>query len=95
MNYPQNEDVKRLKDFVHSFDKVCEWMQYAAIDGKIDNAYRKRWITLIEQIKRTCDYAENVVTEQFGMTIRIHDPIKLIEQKSIFEEIRKILEKIL
>lgn len=68
--YPELSAVNDLKSYATSFEKFEAWMTRVAVDGKNGRAFRKRWELLIEQISQTCDYAEKLLEEQFGQTIR-------------------------
>lgn len=67
---PAKENLDSLSSYIESFGNIETWMKYAAVDGKKGGSFRQRWITLIEQIRKSCDYAESVVSEQFGKDIR-------------------------
>ena len=69
ITYPELSDVNNLKLNAASFGKFELWMIVAAVDGRNGGSYRKRWDLLIEQIRQTCDYSENLMGEQFGQTI--------------------------
>ncbi len=63
------ESLNSLGVYVASFGNIGTWMKHAAVDGKKGGSFKQRWITLVEQIRKTCDYAESLVSEQFGKTI--------------------------
>lgn len=95
--YPELSAVIDLKSYASSFEKFEAWMTAAAVDGKNGGAFRKRWELLIEQISQTCDYAENLLEEQFGQTISFstgHDVIAyaapLQKLKDIFTQKGKL-----
>lgn len=71
LDYPDTNAVNQLKEFISSFSDVEPWMQYCAVDGQKGEAYRNLWITLINQIQKTCNYAETLVPEQFGKKVEI------------------------
>lgn len=85
-----SETLQALKDYNAAFGRIEQWMKCAAVDGKNGGAYRQRWITLMEQIRKTCDYAESVVTEQFGKTIELAPDADDV-LRSTYEKIRGIL----
>ena len=66
---PNKAELKKLKDYALSFGKFEPWMMHAAVDGRNGGAFRNRWLLLIEQIAKTCEFAEQVIAEQFGYTI--------------------------
>lgn len=84
---PAEDNLDSLSSYIKSFGNIDIWMRYAAVDGKKGGSFRQRWITLIEQIQKSCDYAESVISEQFGKDIRI-----TAEGQS--EELAPILEKL-
>lgn len=95
--YPDLKQISELKTFAGSFEKFEPWMKGAAVDGKNGGAYSKRWELLIDQIKATCEYAESVMVEQFGVTInflRENDissyKASLCRLKELFEQKGKI-----
>lgn len=69
ITYPELSDITNLKLYATSFETFEPWMTGAAVDGKNGGAFRKRWDSLIEQILQTCNYAENLLEEQFGQTV--------------------------
>lgn len=85
-----DETLHALKDYNASFGQIGQWMKCAAVDGKNGGAYRQRWITLIDQIRSTCEYAESVVAEQFGKTIEIA-PDADDALRRTYEKIRGVL----
>lgn len=92
-HYPTVEAIQELMGFCRSFEKIEQWMKIAAVDGKNGGNCRKRWITLINQIQKTYDYAESVIDEQFGVDIHFEDPSDIGFHKSNFEKIRAVLSK--
>ena len=86
---PDVSILNSLKAHVASFGQIEQWMKCAAVDGKNGGAFRQRWITLADQIQRTREYAESVVTEQFGRTISLAaDDVDAL--RGVFEKIRGI-----
>lgn len=94
---PELSAVSDLKSYVASFENFEHWMTSAAVDGKNGGAFRKRWDLLIEQILKTCDYAETLLEEQFGQTVSFSaahnaeiymSPLKKL--KNIFEQKGKL-----
>lgn len=71
LDYPSLQAVKQLKEYISTFPKIETWMQYCAVDGKKGSIYRKLWSDLIEQIQKTCIYAESLVAEEFGKKVNI------------------------
>ncbi len=97
VNYPNEEAIDSLETYAADFKKVDDWMKYAAVDGKNGGAYRNRWETLMQTIEKTCQYAEDILEEQFGIRIEFqpgHDIFNLIApyQKlcTIFEQKGKL-----
>lgn len=88
LNYPDSAAIKELKDYVGTLGKIEDWMKYAAVDGKSGGAYRLRWLTLIDKIKETCEYAESVVTEQFGNNIVFADSENIQVLKGSYEGLK-------
>lgn len=88
--YPAEETLSRLKEYVLSFGQVEAWMKGAAVDGKQGGAYRQRWVTLIEQIQNTCDFAESIVTEQFGQEIHFAEGANIDLLTVPFEKMREL-----
>lgn len=70
LEYPDYNCVNVLQNYAASFGKIEKWMKCAAVDGKIGGAFRNKWETLINQIQKTCSFAESVVSEQFGKSIQ-------------------------
>ena len=63
------ETLQALINYNASFGRIEQWMKCVAVDGKNGGAYRQRWITMMDQIRHTCEFAESIVAEQFGKTI--------------------------
>lgn len=77
---PDEAVLHSLKEHIKSTGSIEAWMTYAVVDGRNGGAYRQRWITLIDQIQRTLDYANSIVAEQFGKTISLpENPTSLYE----------------
>lgn len=71
MEQPNREALEQLREICASFEEVQPWMKCAAVDGREDGAYRRRWELLIEQIQATCALAETVMAERFGHNIEL------------------------
>lgn len=89
-SYPEREAVSDLKTYAVSFGKIEKWMKCAAVDGKNGGAFRQRWCTLIEQIQKTCAYAEGIVSEQFGLDIHFSNSKEKASLKDTLETLRGI-----
>lgn len=92
-DYPAEADLDSLSTYIESFGSVETWMKFTAVDGKKGGAFKQRWLTLIDQIQRTCDYAESIVTEQFGKTIYFECDEDLQVLIPAYEKLRSILAK--
>ena len=68
---PDRKALRQLRDICASFEDVQPWMKAAAVDGREDGAYRRRWETLMDQIRATCALSEQVMEERFGHDIVI------------------------
>ena len=71
LEYPSAHTVEQLKRYVSTFSRVEPWMQYCAIDGRKGGAYKELWTRLIDQIDKTCIFAEKLVSEKFGKDVVI------------------------
>ena len=69
MDRPNREALQELLKLCAAFSGVQSWMKYAAMDGREDTAYRRRWQMLIDQIQSTCALSEQVTEETFGHDI--------------------------
>lgn len=87
------EDLHALDVYIASFGNIDTWMKHAAVDGKKGGPFRQRWITLVEQIRKTCDYAESIVSEQFGKTIILTHDANLEELEPILQKLREHFAK--
>ena len=87
------EDLHSLDVYISSFGYIDTWMKHAAVDGKKGGSFRQRWITLVEQIRKTCDYAESIVSEQFGKTITFVHDANLDELVPILQKLREHFAK--
>lgn len=88
LEYPSIQAVRQLKENISTFPKMERWMQYCAIDGRKGGAYEKLWRRLIDQIQKTCTYAENLVSEQFGKEVII-----LSSEAGFHHSMKQLLEK--
>ena len=87
------EDLCSLGVYIATFGNIDTWMKHAAVDGKKGGSFKQRWITLIEQIRKTCDYAESVVSEQFGKQIVFAPLANLDELMPILEKLSEHFAK--
>lgn len=71
LNCPELDKVEQFKQYISSFTEMETWMINCAIDGKENNSFRNLWICLIEQIKKTCECSEILITEKFGKDVVI------------------------
>ena len=92
-DYPVEANLDSLSTYVESFGRIETWMKYAAVDGKKGGAFKQRWLTLIEQIQRACNYAESIVTDLFGKTIHFISEENMQELIPVFEKLKGILAK--
>lgn len=84
----QTAPLEALLLRVQSIGKIEGWMKAAAVDGKKGGVYRQKWLTLIDQIKRTCKQADAVEGKRFGKTVVLHDPAHAREQLPSLEKLR-------
>lgn len=66
---PDRAALEDLLQICMSFEEIQPWMKSAAVDGREDGAYRRRWELLIEQIRATCAWNEQVTEFRFGHEI--------------------------
>lgn len=92
LDYPEESQVESLKNYVHSFGKIEKWMKVAAVDGRHEDAFRQRWQTLIRQIEKVCRFAEQVLSEQFGLDIQFRNPEQKEGLKNTFEQLKEAFE---
>ncbi|MGN0466704.1 MAG: AAA domain-containing protein [Lachnospiraceae bacterium] len=90
---PSQENLDDLNEQMQKFGQIEEWMKYAAVDGRKGTTYKKRWERLIEQIKATCNLAENLVAEQFGKVIYFEHEDHKEEYIPILEKLREVFER--
>lgn len=93
MPLPRQEDLDNLNNQIKKFGQIEEWMKYAAVDGRKGGAYKRRWETLIEQIKETCNIAETLIAEQFGKEIQFEHEDNKSEYIPILEKLREVFER--
>lgn len=73
LEQPNRDALTELLRLCAAFGDVQDWMKHAAMDGREDTAYRRRWETLIAQIQTTCALSEQVTEETFGHDISLGD----------------------
>ena len=66
---PDRAALENLLKICATFEQVEPWMKCAAVDGREDGAYRRRWELLIGQIRDTCAMNETVMESRFGHSI--------------------------
>lgn len=93
INYPEYKSVKNLQAYIQTFGSVEPWMKSAAVDGKNGGAFRGRWETLIQQIDRTCEFAESIVGEQFGSCITFTDGYNIRSLVAPLEKLKSIFAR--
>lgn len=71
LEYPAIQAVEQLKQYASTFSRIEPWMQHCAVDGRKGSTYKELWIRLIEQIQKTCVYAEGLVAKKFGKEVVI------------------------
>ena len=86
MDCPDAATLATLRDICRSFGEVQPWMKSAAVDGREEGAYRRRWELLIDQIRATCALSQAVLEERFGHHIDLGD--------SVYETAREPLQKL-
>ena len=88
LNYPEEEAVNQLHNYVSTFPNVEPWMQHCAVDGKKGDAYKRLWIQLIQQLHDTSVYAEKLTLEKFGKDIQIFR-----QDSNFVEAMKQLMEK--
>ena len=71
LEYPSVQAVEALKQYISTFPKIEPWMKHCAVDGKKGGTYKELWTRLVDQIKKACVYAEELVAEKFGKEVII------------------------
>lgn len=71
LGYPPIQAVEQLKQYVATFPKIELWMQHCAVDGRKGSTYKELWTRLIDQIQKTCAYAEELLAKKFGKEVII------------------------
>ena len=89
MESPDARALEQLRDICVSFEDVQPWMKCAAVDGREDGAYRRRWEVLIDQIRATCAMSEAVMEERFGHEIDLGTD-KPEQWKAPLEKLREL-----
>lgn len=87
--YPERKDVDALKSYAAVFGKIDAWMKVAAVDGKNGGGYRQKWNVLSEQILKTCQYADSIISEQFGHNVVFHHPENKSSIQSSIKDLRE------
>ena len=90
VNYSDRSNIENLKNYAASFGKIEKWMKVVAVDGKKGGSFRRRWITLLDQIRKSNEYEESVVTERFGNEIKFADFSQLQNLQTTYEALYAI-----
>lgn len=87
MKLPEHDAVINLRQYISSLGQIEPWMEHCATDGKKGGAYRQLWETMIQQIEKTCERSEALLSEKFGKEVKIQtsDP----ELHSAIEQLRE------
>ena len=88
VDYPEEEAVNQLRNYISTFPKVEPWMQHCAVDGKKGDAYKQLWIQLIQQLHDTSVYAEKLTLEKFGKNIQISS-----QDPNFAEAMKQLMDK--
>lgn len=67
--YLLDETVAQVQNYIVSFGKIEEWMQFAAVDGKKGGSFKGLWKSLILQIQETCCFSEEHLAELYGKNV--------------------------
>ena len=88
LEYPSAQAVEQLKQYISTVSRIEPWMQHCAVDGRKGGTYKELWIRLIEQIQKTCAYAEDLVAKKFGKEVVIlnadpeyHNAVQQLQDK--------------
>ena len=96
MEAPDRNALEQLRNICATFEDVQPWMKAAAVDGREEGPYRRRWEVLMEQIRSTCDMTATVTEERFGHDIVIAEGmpeqwrVPLEKLRDLFAEKKKI-----
>lgn len=88
LGYPPAQAVEQLKQCISEFPSIEPWMKYCAVDGKKGSAYKELWIRLIQQIQKTCAYAEKLIAKKFGKEVVI-----LNEEPEFYDAMKQLQDK--
>lgn len=88
MEQPDPRGILELANICAAFEGVESWMKCAAVDGREEDAYRRRWETLIGQIRSVCALSEAVMEERFGHDIEVSGD--LASMQAPLEKLRDI-----
>lgn len=91
--YPTMDDVEDLKRYTVSFGKIDQWMKAIAVDGKCENAYRQRWLSLMGEIQEVRDCAAEYVLQSLGKQLSVDASISLATIKSAYEKMHPIFSE--
>lgn len=88
LEYPSTQAMEQLKQYISTVSRIEPWMQHCAVDGRKGGTYKELWIRLIEQIQKTCAYAEDLVAKKFGKEVVIlnadpeyHNAVQQLQDK--------------
>ena len=90
---PQIETVSDMMSYASEFSGLEEWMFHAAIDGKNGEQFLEQWQLLIEQLEKTVEYAESLVSEKLGIDLKFVDDDNYAQYEKTFEKMRNIFSE--
>ena len=89
----KEENIAKLKNYISEFKEEQEWTKVICCDGKKGGAHKKRWETLINEIRTTNKINENFVSNYFDKKIVVKSDNNICNYKESLIKLKKILEK--
>lgn len=88
--FPDRTNVEILKEYISFGETIESWMKAAAVDGKNGGGYRQKWCVLTDQITKTSEYSDSIVSEQFGHDVLFQRPENKTNLKEAIANLREV-----
>ncbi len=90
---PDAKLLQAFENMINSLGHKDTWKYYAIADGKKSGGFRDRWERLIETIETACQFAESIVSNQFGNTIHFQEEFDWDNLSNSLKSLKNIFEK--
>ena len=90
---PTQEALQALQEYCESFEAIEGWILDCTASGMMGSTYQQKWTALADKIQETKDYADALVTEQFGNEVEIRGSLDRSVLEEVLPELKNIFEQ--